>query len=224
MTTENGDLNQSDAKPDAVGIDWRFILVVLVVTIVPFVLFARQIEAIVGEWVKHPAAPTTVWFAVVALLWADILLPIPSSVVTTFAGAKIGWLGAFLASDMGMTLAAVTAYGLGRAADRFRIARLSTDQQKVGAASVNRWGPWAIMISRGIPLVAEIVLIYIASRRISFWKFLWPTVIANTLISLGYALLGQWAADREWLAVVLGASGVLPLLLGLAFRQWLMKR
>jgi uncharacterized membrane protein YdjX (TVP38/TMEM64 family) len=224
MNSEKANPETKDASNNAGGVDWRFIAIVLLATIIPFLLFARQIESLVSDWVKQPTTPATVWLLVIGLLWADILLPVPSSVVTTFAGAKLGWLSAAIASDVGMTLAAITAFALGRFADRLRISRLSAKQETVGAASVNRWGPWAIVISRGIPLVAEIVLIYVAARRISFWAFLWPTVVASTLISLGYAILGQWAADREWLAIVLGASGVFPLLLGLAVRQWLLRR
>jgi uncharacterized membrane protein YdjX (TVP38/TMEM64 family) len=224
MSSENNDRDRGSGQEDSGRIDWRFIAVVLIVTVVPFLLFASPIEKQVSELTKQPMSPATVWLFVVGLLWADILLPVPSSVVTTLAGAKLGWWSAFLASNVGMTLAAVTAFGLGRFAARFRISRLNAKQTNLGAASVQRWGPWAIVISRGIPLVAEIVLIYVASRRISFWAFVGPVVAANTLISLGYALLGQWAAEREWLAVVLGAAAVLPLLLGLAVRRWLQKR
>jgi uncharacterized membrane protein YdjX (TVP38/TMEM64 family) len=224
MSPENPTSNHLSTEDRKGGADWRFIAIIIVVTLLPFLLFAGQIDAFVTDWVKRPISPWAAWLAVVALLWADILLPIPSSVVTTFAGAKLGWLNAFIASDVGMTLAAITAFGLGRGAERIRLARLSEKQQQIGAAGVNHWGPWAIVISRGVPLVAEVVLIYVASKRISFWAFFWPALLTNTIISLGYALLGQWAADREWLAIALGASGVVPLLLGLAIRQWLLKR
>lgn len=206
------------------GADWRFIAIIIVGTLLPFLLFAGQIETLVTDWVKQPISTWAAWFTVIALLWADILLPIPSSVVSTFAGAKLGWFSAFIASDIGMTLASITAFGLGRMADHVHLARLSEKQEQIGAAGVNHWGPWAIVISRGVPLVAEVVLIYVASKRITFSAFFWPALLTNTLISLGYAVLGQWAADREWLAVALGASGILPLLLGLAVRQWLLKR
>ena len=190
-------------------------------TILPFLLFARQLESLIREWVEVPLSFEATWTLVIGLLWADILLPVPSSVVTTFAGAKLGWFQAFLASDVGMLLAALTAFALGRFAATTRIARLTPSQAVIGASSIESWGPWAIFISRGIPLVAEIVLIYVAAKRIPFWTFLWPTLIANTAISLGYAALGQWAADREWFAVVLGASGVIPLVVGLLVKRWL---
>ncbi len=224
MPTETAPPEPSATAKVGAGLVWRFIAIVLVLTIIPFLLFGRQMESLVRQWVEQPMSPAAVWAIVAGLLWADILLPIPSSVVTTFAGAKLGWFQAFLASDLGMMLAALTAYSLGRSATILKIGRLTSEQAAVAESSVRRWGPWAIVISRGIPLVAEIVLIYVAAKRIPFRTFIWPTLFANTAISLGYAILGQWAADREWLGIILGASGVLPLLFGLAVRQWLLKR
>jgi membrane protein DedA with SNARE-associated domain len=197
---------------------------VLVLTIAPFLLFASQMETFVAQIVLRPTSRSATFSLVTVLLWADILLPIPSSVVITYAGAKLGWFPAFLASDLGMTLGVITAYGFGRITAPFGVAKLSSEQQKAASAGLQTWGPWAIVISRGIPLVAEIVLIYIAAQRIGFRDFFWPALAANTAISLGYALLGQWAADHEWLAIVLGASGVFPLLLGVIIRQRLARR
>lgn len=205
-----------------VGRDIRFITIVLVLTIIPFLIFGRQIEAAVHCWLDQPMSNLQVGFIVASLLWADILLPIPSSVVTTFAGAKLGWFGAFLASNLGMTFASITAFAFGRVSNQLGFARLSTAQETLGEASIRNWGPWAIVLSRGIPLVAEIVLIYVAAKRIPFSHFIWPALFANSAICLGYAILGQWAADREWLGIALGASGVLPLLLGLVLRKKLL--
>ena len=174
MSPENPNSNDLSKEDQKGGADWRFIAIIIVVTLLPFLLFAGQIDELVTDWVKRPISLWSAWLTVIALLWADILLPIPSSMVTTFAGAKLGWFNAFIASDIGMTLATITAFGLGKFADRVHLARLSEKQSQIGAAGVNTWGPWAIVISRGVPLVAEVVLIYVASKRISFWAFFWP--------------------------------------------------
>jgi uncharacterized membrane protein YdjX (TVP38/TMEM64 family) len=223
--TDEIDKSETPTTPNSAGgVDWRLIAIALFVTIAPFLLFASQIESLVQQIVARQMSQSTIFALVAALLWADILLPLPSSVVTTFAGAKLGWFQAFLASDLGMMLGAFTAFVLGRSAATVGLAKLTPEQEKAAAVGVQTWGPWAIVISRGIPLVAEIVLIYLAAKQIRFGNFMWPTFAANTAISLGYALLGQWAADREWLAIVLGASGILPLLLGLSVRHWLIRR
>jgi uncharacterized membrane protein YdjX (TVP38/TMEM64 family) len=205
-----------------IAIDWRLVAIVLVLTIAPFLLLASAIEAQVRNVVEKPMPIGQVWLIVAGLLWADIVLPIPSSVVSTFAGAKLGWFQAFLASDFVMMLASITAYVIGRLIGRSKLARLSHRQESIGQASVQSWGHWAIVVTRGIPLVAEVVLIYVAAKEISFRLFLATTLVANTAISLGYALLGQWASENEWLGIVLGASAILPLLLGVMVRRWLL--
>lgn len=219
MGIESEQADRSTTPKFEVKRDLRFITIVLVITIIPFLIFGKQIETLVHRWIDLPMSNLQVGLIVAGLLWADIILPVPSSVVTTFAGAKLGWFGASLASNLGMTCAAITAFALGRLSNRVGFGCLSTAQVAIGEASVRNWGPWAIVLSRGIPLVAEIVLIYVAAKRMPFRHFFWPTLFANSAICLGYALLGQWAADREWLGIALGASGVLPLLLGLLLRK-----
>lgn len=222
MTSENPSPTSPTEMKRPPRLDWRLLAILLVVMILPFLLFAGRIETTVKYWVEKPLSPAAVWALVTGVLWADILLPTPSSIVSTFAGARLGWFQGFLASNAGMTLGAVTAFAVGRLAAAAGKSRLSQEELALGAAGVRRWGPWAIVISRGIPLVAEVVLLYTAAKRISFWPFFWSALLANSAISLGYAILGQWAADQEWLGVVLGASGVFPLLLGITVRRRLL--
>lgn len=221
MASQNGSDSPFRAARIANKQNARLVVIIVVLMVIPFLLLASPVESLVRTWSQRPTTPFAAWVMVAGLLWADILLPIPSSVVTTFAGAKLGWFQAFLASDAGMMLGSLTAFALGRFATITPLAKLTHEQANLAAASTQKWGTWTIVVTRGIPLVAEVVLIYVAAQRIPFRTFLWATLASNTAISLGYALLGHWAADREWLAIVLGASGVLPLLLGFAVRRWL---
>ncbi len=87
--------------------------IVLLVPIVPFVVFGEQLETWFHTWSEQPASRRVVAAVVVGLLATDIVLPIPSSLVSTFGGGQLGTLGGTLASWVGMTVAAVLGFALG---------------------------------------------------------------------------------------------------------------
>ncbi len=100
---------------------WRPLLIVclaLLVPVVPFLGFGPWLEAQIENWLDPPPAPAVVALGTVAILSTDILLPIPSSVVSTVAGAQLGIVGATAASWLGMTLGAMLGFALARALGR----------------------------------------------------------------------------------------------------------
>ena len=64
---------------------------VLAVAVVPFLLFGGPLEAQARAWLEGPMPRWARAGVVVGLLAGDVLLPVPSSVVNTFAGAALGF-------------------------------------------------------------------------------------------------------------------------------------
>ncbi len=86
--------------------------VVLLVVVAPFLAFGPQLEGAVSDWLAARPDPWILAGAVVGLLAVDILLPIPSSVVGTLAGAELGVFGGMAATWLGLTLGAIIGYYL----------------------------------------------------------------------------------------------------------------
>src|SRR5205085_4569107 len=102
----------------------------------------------------------------VALLVADVVLPVPSSVVMTAHGALFGVALGTLLSLAGSVGAAVAGYAIGRRGEAFVARRVSPAERARADRLLGRWGVVAIVASRPIPLVAETVAIAAGAARI----------------------------------------------------------
>jgi uncharacterized membrane protein YdjX (TVP38/TMEM64 family) len=198
------------------------VILVLLVPIVPFVACGEQLEAWFHRWSAEQVSQRIVAAAVVGLLATDILLPVPSSLVSTFGGAALGTLGGTLASWVGMTISAVVGFALARWCGPAVTRWLSSPQdvRRVEQAS-ERYGPVFLVLARGVPVLAEASVLLLGIHGLSWRKFL-PAVVASNLgIALAYSAFGTWAAEHAWLPVALGVSVALPLLWATFARRWL---
>src|SRR3954468_7544566 len=70
---------------------WAIIVIlVLLVPIVPFLIFGPAFEAEVRHDLNRIDSPWILATLVAAVLATDVFLPVPSSLVSTLAGAKLG--------------------------------------------------------------------------------------------------------------------------------------
>ena len=96
---------------------WAIIWAVLIgLVLVPFFLFETQFNAFAERMTR---SDTAVWLAassIFGLLALDVLLPVPSSIVSTAAGVLLGfWRGA-LVIWAGMMVACLLGYAIGNRA------------------------------------------------------------------------------------------------------------
>lgn len=94
--------------------------------------------------------------AIVGLLAADLVLPVPGSVVMTMAGYLLGVPGA-LASFAGAMLAAAVGFELARAGRRARWRCFDAATTTQLTAIFATWGRWVLLLSRAVPMAAEVV-------------------------------------------------------------------
>ena len=71
---------------------------VLLVPVLPFLLFGGQFDDWLRGLEEDPPSATATAALVVGLLAGDILLPIPSSVISTLSGWQLGWWRGTLAT------------------------------------------------------------------------------------------------------------------------------
>jgi uncharacterized membrane protein YdjX (TVP38/TMEM64 family) len=192
--------------------------VVLAIPIVPFAILGESFEAQLADRLDSTMPAGSVWLLVAGLLAVDIVLPVPSSVVTTFAGRVLGFWGGASAAWCGMTLGAVAAFALARALGRPLALRLSSaeDLDRTDALA-DRVGAWVLVLARPVPIFAEASVLLMGATRMGWLPMLAAVGLSNLGIAAVYAALG----DRVQLPVALAASIALPLLLaGVARLCW----
>lgn len=206
---------------------WRPLLlvsVVLLIPIVPFLVWGEQLESWFDAWSQRGASQLTVAAVVAGLLATDIVLPIPSSLVSTFGGAQLGTLAGTLASWVGMTVSAVAGFALARWCGPAVTRWLSRpeDVARVERAS-ERYGPMFVVLARGVPVFAEASVLLLGIHQLSWRRFLPVMAASNLGIALAYSAFGTLAARHQWLPLALGVSVALPLLWSTLARRWLVR-
>lgn len=184
------------------------VAVVLAVPIVPFALVGPSLEGRIQGWLDESLSPWAVAGLVVGLLATDVLLPVPSSVVSAFAGSVLGFAAATAVSWTGMTLGAAAAFALARLLGRPAALSLAgaEDLDRVDRLS-RRYGPLALVLARPVPVLAEASVLFLGATRVPWQWFLAPVMLSNLGIAAVYAALGSMAS----MPVALGASIALPL-------------
>ena len=95
-----------------------WIAVLLAAILIPFFLYEEPINAWVQGFLMQDDAPWLVSAILAGLLAADLILPIPSSVLSTAAGYLLGLWAGSVVTWAGMTSGCLIGYGLGATAGR----------------------------------------------------------------------------------------------------------
>jgi len=187
---------------------------ILLVPIVPFVVFGQHLESWVEAWAASPPSPQVTTAAIIGLLASDILLPVPSSVVATLGGAQLGLVGGTAASTIGMSIGAIGGFALARRWGRPLALKFSRhkDLEQIEQL-VAQYGPVVIVLTRGVPVLAEASILLVGINRLSLKQFLLPMFAANLGIALAYSAFGKLAAEQQWLPTAVALSIGLPILL-----------
>jgi uncharacterized membrane protein YdjX (TVP38/TMEM64 family) len=198
------------------------IALVLLVPIIPFLLCGDQLESWFQAWFRATQSRPRVALAIVAILSTDVLLPVPSSFVSTFGGSQLGTWWGTCASWLGMSIGAALGFALARWLGPPFVRRLSQERDLASMEAVSdRYGPLLLVLARGIPVFAEASVLLMGMHQLTWRRFL-PVVLASNLgIAWAYSALGTWAAEREWLPIALGVSVALPFLWTLMARRWM---
>jgi uncharacterized membrane protein YdjX (TVP38/TMEM64 family) len=167
--------------------------ILLALILVPFALFEDSMTAWARDFLMRPQASWILASGIAALLAGDLLLPVPSSIVSTAAGALLGFAAGTLASWAGMTAGCVLGYWLGVRAAREPARRILGEAEMLRMVRAQRrWGAWTVLLLRPIPVLAEASVVYAGMGALPFHRFLALTAAANLAISAVYAYLGAF--------------------------------
>lgn len=190
-------------QPDEQGVrfPWRTAIVVGVVAlaiILPFVFAGAQVDAWVRKVIAQAEQNRVLAGCLLAgLLATDILMPVPSSLVSTACGMALGFWGGTLASFAGMSITTAVGYLMGRYAAA-PVGRL------IGAAEFamlerfhRRHGIWLLLALRPVPVLAETSVVFSGVARLPVTQVAAVTMIGNAAVSAVYAAIGVWSACSD---------------------------
>ena len=184
----------------------RVLLVLGCSALVPLVPFLIVGELPGDQWLSARHRDDQTFGAVgSALLAADLLLPVPSSVIGALLGARLGFVVGFVFTWLGLCTGALLGYALGRVLP-LRFARSGgTDSAVLSDAPALV----LVLLSRPVPVFAEAVAITAGVTRVPLRKFAIGMLSGNALYAA--ALAGDGAALLP--GQLAGPGLVLPMLL-----------
>ena len=190
---------------------WALVwIVVLGVILAPFFLFEEQFNALAAWITGGGVSPGAAALAIATLLTFDVLLPVPSSIVSTGAGVLLGFAIGTAIVWTGMTAGCLVAYALGaRGSGAAR--RLVGDGSLARAHSLaSRYGEWTIVICRPVPVLAEATVVVAGLVRAPLRRVLALTATANFGIAAGYAAVGAYAMRVDSFVIAFVGALLIP--------------
>lgn len=160
------------------------------------------------------------WLAAVALLAADLVLPVPSTVVFTALGILYGpWLGGLIGTagyGAGGAIAYAVCRGFGKG---MALRLLGARDYRRGHALFRKSGGWIVVVSRWLPVLPEVISCIAGLTRMPCGRFFGALLCGSAPVAFAFATLGHAGKHQPLLA--LAASAVIAPLLWLASSRWI---
>jgi len=188
-------------------------LAAIAVPLVPFLAFGTRLDRLVADWLDPRPAPAVLAILEVGVLAADILLPVPSSMVATLGGAEFGIPLGTLCAFVGMTAGSLAGWWLGATAGGRALARLGAADREALVRRRQRLGPLLVVLPRPLPLVAEAVALVAGGTGMRLRDFLPAAASGNFVIALVWSAAGALGRSAESLPLALVWSLVIPVAL-----------
>lgn len=149
----------------------------------------------------------------VGLLVADVLLPVPSSLVMVAHGALFGVAVGTSLSLAGSVGATLFGFAIGRRGGRLMEKLVTPAERERADRLLKRWGALAIIVTRPVPLLAETVAIMAGTSSLGWWSVTGAALAGSLPPALLYAITGASVANLENTTMVFG----LVILIAVAF-------
>ncbi|TAE80188.1 MAG: DedA family protein [Bacteroidetes bacterium] len=166
-----------------------FFLVVIVVFIIGENL-EQEFTAALSQ-VEH----AKLQFATISffILLGDILLPVPSSIVMYLNGYVLGILSGSCLSFVSLLAGSCVGYYLGK----FTSMGVKAKKDERAHLFLLKYGAFAILITRGIPILAESICLVCGYNNMSFKQYILLNTIGYIPLCLLYAFFGQSGYDQH---------------------------
>ncbi len=206
------------AAEDAQSNDMRLLWIALglaVLVLIPFGIWGESFTA----WFTGDAAVTWVrswgswgWMAVVVLLCADLVLPLPATGVMSAAGYLYGPVIGGMVSAAGSFASGMLAYGLCRGLGKRAAVLLAGEADLVrGESLFRRRGAWLVAVSRCLPIFPEVVACMAGLTRMPLGIF--SVALACGCIPMAFIYAAIGARGQENPVAALALSVIVPVIL-----------
>jgi uncharacterized membrane protein YdjX (TVP38/TMEM64 family) len=187
------------------------VLALIAFVVIPFLLFGTSLEAWTFGLIDPAHSAPFIAAAGVALLAADVVLPVPSTVVAAGLGAVLGATWGILATAAGLTIGCVIGYCLGRFLGHdFAERELGASDYAYLAHLLDRHGLLLLMACRPVPVLAEASVIAAGVMGMPARPVLLVTALANLGFAAVYAGLGAAAEGLAGFLAAFAASLAIP--------------
>lgn len=132
---------------------------------------------------EHPFQFGIISFLILA---SDIILPIPSSIVLYINGFFLGAIGGTFVSMAGLMAGAVIGYIIGKSSSNV----LKSERHHKANRVLSRYGPAAIFLTRGIPILSESLCFVCGYNRIDFKRYLMLNFVGYLPVCSLHAIFG----------------------------------
>jgi len=162
-------------------------------------VFGIQTDALVQSWITNAGAGSAL--TIMALLAADLFLPIPSSLIMVLSGAAFGVMGGALLGLVGSIGGEWLGFELVRRYGRRASAAIVGDEEiERLSRAFARHGLAAVAVTRALPVVMETTSVVAGLSSMTRSAFLIGSFIGTAPIVLVYAYAG--AVSRQTNSVV----------------------
>jgi uncharacterized membrane protein YdjX (TVP38/TMEM64 family) len=153
------------------------------------------------------------WAVGIALIWIDLVLPIPQTTVIAALGMIYGALLGGVLGSFALITSGLLGYGLMFTGARRLLRRFARPQSLARMQGVfDRSGAWAIVLTRSLPFSVPEVMVFLAGLAgMPMKTFIAALTLGSVPAAFVFAAIGASWADQPVLA--LAVSYVLPVFL-----------
>jgi uncharacterized membrane protein YdjX (TVP38/TMEM64 family) len=153
------------------------------------------------------------WALGIALIWADLVLPVPQTAVIAALGIIYGTLLGGLLGSLSLITGGLLGYVLMLTSARRYLKRFVGPHTLHKVESLfDQGGAWAIVLTRSLPYsVPEAMVFFAGLARMPIGKFIAALAIGSVPTAFVFAAVGAGWANQPIMALVV--SYVLPILL-----------
>jgi uncharacterized membrane protein YdjX (TVP38/TMEM64 family) len=153
------------------------------------------------------------WAVGIALIWADLVLPVPQTAVIAALGIIYGTVLGGLLGSVALISSGILGYALMRTSARRFVDRLVGRQFRNKTESMfDRSGAWAIVLSRSFPYSIPEAIVFLAGLAgMPMGKFIMALTVGSVPTAFAFAAIGAGWADQPILVLIV--SYFLPILL-----------
>ncbi|MGH7005708.1 MAG: VTT domain-containing protein [Alphaproteobacteria bacterium] len=153
------------------------------------------------------------WAVGIALIWADLVLPVPQTAVIAALGIIYGTLLGGLLGSFALITGGLLGYGLMlTSARRFAHRFVGPRSRHKVESFFDRGGAWAIVLTRSLPYSVPEATVFLAGLAgMPMRKFTAALTLGSVPTAFVFAAIGEGWADQP--IVALAVSYVLPIAL-----------